>query len=262
MHDVHTGRGAPSGVLSTRNVYENAGFHEPKTEWSSAAVLEVTYIDNIQVVIDRNDKGTVSLTLWQIGDDSPFDRFDSDVPERYFVVRNMDTKQPLIWALEQLIDEINRDRSSDWSDFTPFNWRQGWDEFVEGKGYQLITLEPCSRRDAEREQARQLCPFYPDHPKIAEPINDGEPSHLFTFLEIYELKSFANGFAKAADHYLEVHKFAGDDWIGYILPSGEVADVQFSLTEDNNRLEAFAYQTRLDEQDRRVTDTADCVRLI
>src|SRR5690349_18982177 len=156
MNHVHVIGSAPSGAPPRLgNMYENAGFHEPKIEWSSAALLEVTYIDNVQVVVDRNARGTVSLSLWMIGEESPFDRLDSDIPERYFVVRAMDTKQPLTWAVEQLIDEINRERTGDWSDFTPFNWRQGWDEFVEGQGYQLITLEACSRREAEREQARQ-----------------------------------------------------------------------------------------------------------
>lgn len=267
MKDVHTSRGALSGVPLINGVYQNPGYHEPKIEWSAAAVLEVTYIDNVQIVIDRNEQGTVSLSLWRIGEDSPFDKFDSDIPERYFLVRNMDTREPLIWSLEQVIDEINRDRTGDWSDYTPFNWRLGWSEFVERQTYELITLEPLSRGDAERELARQLAPFYPGHPKIAEPIADSEPSHLFSFLEIYELKSFANGFIKAADHYLEVRKFVGDDWIKYILPSGEVVEIQFSLNEDcdtpnYNRLEAFAYRTVREENGEVTADTSDCVRLL
>ena len=267
MNDVHMNGGALSGAPPAGTIYENAGFHEPRMEWSSVAILEITYIDNIQVVVDRNERGIISLSLWQIGDDTPFDRFASDIPERYFVVRNLETKLPLVWTLEQILDEVNRHRTDAWSDFTPFNWHRGWNEFVEGRFYQLISPEPRSREEAERAQALQARRFDPDHPSIREPVHDGESSHLFTFIEIYELRAFANGFIKAADQYVEVRKLVGDDWISYLLPSGEVVEIQVSLNEDSdspnyNRLEAFAYRTRREGNSEKIADTSDCVRLI
>lgn len=103
-------------------------------------------------------------------------------------------------------------------------------------------------------------------PNIAEPIKDGEGSHLFTVLEIYEMKTWANGYLKAVDTYVEIKNYAEDDWVEYKLPSGEIADVQFSRNDDEQSpsykmIEAFAYRTKADGEGNRTTDTDDCVRL-
>ena len=41
------------------------------------------------------------------------------------------------WTLEQVIDEINRDRSDNWTNYDETDWKEGWDEWVEGEFYSL-----------------------------------------------------------------------------------------------------------------------------
>ena len=103
-------------------------------------------------------------------------------------------------------------------------------------------------------------------PQIAEPIHDGEESHLFTIAEIYELNTWVNGYLQAVAAYVEIKNFVEDDWIEYRLPSGEFADLQFSQNEDEQSpnykaIEAFAYRTTTDDKGIRTTDTGDSVRL-
>lgn len=41
------------------------------------------------------------------------------------------------WTLEQIIEEINRDRSEHWTDYDETDWEEGWNEWVEGEFYSL-----------------------------------------------------------------------------------------------------------------------------
>lgn len=42
------------------------------------------------------------------------------------------------WTLEEILEEINRDRSNDWLDYNEDDWREGWYEWVDGEFYSLI----------------------------------------------------------------------------------------------------------------------------
>ena len=42
------------------------------------------------------------------------------------------------WYLSDILEEINRDRSDEWIDYDETDWREGWNEWVEGEFYQLI----------------------------------------------------------------------------------------------------------------------------
>lgn len=42
------------------------------------------------------------------------------------------------WTLEQVLYEINRDRSEEWEDYNVNDWREGWNEWCEGDIYTLI----------------------------------------------------------------------------------------------------------------------------
>lgn len=42
------------------------------------------------------------------------------------------------WTLEEILDEINRDRSGEWTNYDESDWREGWNEWVEGQFYSLI----------------------------------------------------------------------------------------------------------------------------
>jgi len=39
------------------------------------------------------------------------------------------------WTLPQILEEINRDRSDEWSDYDEWDWKEGLDTFTE---YELV----------------------------------------------------------------------------------------------------------------------------
>ena len=41
------------------------------------------------------------------------------------------------WTLEEVLNEINRDRSDEWIDYDETDWKEGWEEWVEGEFYSL-----------------------------------------------------------------------------------------------------------------------------
>jgi len=42
------------------------------------------------------------------------------------------------WTVEEIVNEINRDRSGGWQDYTKEDWKDGWNEWCEGQYYELI----------------------------------------------------------------------------------------------------------------------------
>jgi len=50
-------------------------------------------------------------------------------------VRDVETGKVLTWTLTQVLDEINRDRSEDWTDYSVSDWREGWEHWVQPDGY-------------------------------------------------------------------------------------------------------------------------------
>ena len=41
----------------------------------------------------------------------------------------------LLWTLDEVLGEINRDHSEEWLDHDETDWREGWHEWVVGEGY-------------------------------------------------------------------------------------------------------------------------------
>jgi len=41
------------------------------------------------------------------------------------------------WTLDEVLEEINRDRSAHWTDYDETDWKEGWNEWVEGEFYSL-----------------------------------------------------------------------------------------------------------------------------
>ena len=48
-----------------------------------------------------------------------------------YIVRDTQTGEKFVWDLTQVLEEINRDRSPDWTPYTKDDWNQGWDNFVD-----------------------------------------------------------------------------------------------------------------------------------
>lgn len=106
-------------------------------------------------------------------------------------------------------------------------------------------------------------------PKIETPIEDGGYSHLFSVSEINQLKRFAAGFAVGANRAdtVTTEEWDIDEWNECRLAEGSIADIHFCINDDDespnyNKLEAFAYRTRVNGRDLRETDTDDCIRLL
>ena len=50
-------------------------------------------------------------------------------------VRDVETGKVITWTLNQVLEEINRDRSEDWTDYDASDWREGWRDWVQNDGY-------------------------------------------------------------------------------------------------------------------------------
>jgi hypothetical protein len=56
-------------------------------------------------------------------------------------VRYIEENEIHEWTIEQILDEINRDRSEDWTDYDKNDWQEGWDSWIEGEGYYSLKDE-------------------------------------------------------------------------------------------------------------------------
>ena len=45
------------------------------------------------------------------------------------------------FTIPEILEEINRDRTDDWTPYTSDDWREGWDEFCEGNVYKLLKIK-------------------------------------------------------------------------------------------------------------------------
>jgi len=52
-----------------------------------------------------------------------------------FKIYDVHDKKYLEWDIKQMLEEINRDRSSDWENYTEEDYIEGWNAWVEGDGY-------------------------------------------------------------------------------------------------------------------------------
>jgi hypothetical protein len=50
-------------------------------------------------------------------------------------IKVLETGQIQQWPLSAVLEEINRDRSSQWTNYDESDWQEGWDEWVEGEFY-------------------------------------------------------------------------------------------------------------------------------
>jgi hypothetical protein len=53
-------------------------------------------------------------------------------------VKDLSTGKIHSWTIDQILAEINRDHSSEWTDYDKTDWREGWNEWCEGDVYSLL----------------------------------------------------------------------------------------------------------------------------
>ena len=59
----------------------------------------------------------------------------------YCIVKCLETDSVYRWSISEMLEEINRDRSDEWTDYTVKEWRDGWSQFVEGNYFTLLGEE-------------------------------------------------------------------------------------------------------------------------
>tara|TARA_R110000822_G_scaffold714_2_gene3249 strand:+ start:509 stop:787 length:279 start_codon:yes stop_codon:yes gene_type:complete len=52
-------------------------------------------------------------------------------------IKCLTTGDVLSWSMDQVLCEINRDRSDDWTPYDETDWQEGWFEWVSGEFYVL-----------------------------------------------------------------------------------------------------------------------------
>ena len=58
-----------------------------------------------------------------------------------FTVLNLISSEELTWDILDFLDEINRDRSADWTDYTKDDWFTGWNSWCEDDDYVMLSIE-------------------------------------------------------------------------------------------------------------------------
>jgi len=58
-----------------------------------------------------------------------------------YKVKNLETNQIENWSIEQILYEINRDHSPEFTEYNEKDWEEGWKEWCEGQYYSLITTK-------------------------------------------------------------------------------------------------------------------------
>tara|TARA_R100001015_G_C4534315_1_gene99884 strand:+ start:230 stop:469 length:240 start_codon:yes stop_codon:yes gene_type:complete len=53
------------------------------------------------------------------------------------------------WTVQEILNEINRDRSENWEDYTVEDWEEGWNQWCEGDIWKIV-----KREDDERDVKR------------------------------------------------------------------------------------------------------------
>ena len=53
-------------------------------------------------------------------------------------IMDISTGKLLTWSLTQILEEINRDRSDEWTPYDTSDWKEGWSEWCEGDIYTLV----------------------------------------------------------------------------------------------------------------------------
>jgi hypothetical protein len=59
--------------------------------------------------------------------------------EKQIPILCLESYQTNLWPLSRVLEEINRDRSPEWIEYTENDWQEGWDEWVEGNFYSRKT---------------------------------------------------------------------------------------------------------------------------
>jgi hypothetical protein len=64
-----------------------------------------------------------------------------DVNDFVFTVLDKYSDEILTWCIEDVLDEINKDRPEKWDDYTKDDWFEGWLSFCEDDIFTMIQID-------------------------------------------------------------------------------------------------------------------------
>jgi hypothetical protein len=64
-----------------------------------------------------------------------------NVNDFVFVVFDCYSNEELTWGIEDVLNEINRDRSAKWTNYTKDDWFDGWASWCEDDVYVMLSIE-------------------------------------------------------------------------------------------------------------------------
>jgi hypothetical protein len=64
-----------------------------------------------------------------------------NVNDFVFVVLDGYSNEELTWDIEDVLNEINRDRSAKWTNYTKDDWFDGWNSWCEDDVYVVLSIE-------------------------------------------------------------------------------------------------------------------------
>ena len=83
------------------------------------------------------DEGEAITHIIQVENETNKEKLVEVLFKPKFRVKDIESGEIYHWDLDDILEEINRDRSSQWTDYDESDWREGWKEWVEG---QYLTL--------------------------------------------------------------------------------------------------------------------------
>jgi hypothetical protein len=64
-----------------------------------------------------------------------------DVNDFVFTVLDKHSDEVLTWYIEDVLDEINKDRSEKWVDYTKDDWFEGWSAVCEDDIFTMLQID-------------------------------------------------------------------------------------------------------------------------
>ena len=55
-----------------------------------------------------------------------------------YKVKDVESGKIHLWSVDQIVEEINRDRSGTWKPYNRTDWKEGWNHWVEGECFEIV----------------------------------------------------------------------------------------------------------------------------
>jgi hypothetical protein len=83
-----------------------------------------------------------------------------DMDDLVFQVTDLYSREVIVWNIDDVLYEINRDTSSEWSEYTVEDWVDGWAEWCEGDVYTMYSIVDSKDGDVLNKPFAYVNPTY------------------------------------------------------------------------------------------------------